>query len=575
MSSLNDEICLVPLKDLGTWCGGGTPSKRQPAYWENGTIPWVSPKDMKVEHIRGAEDSITEKAVKESTTNLLPVGAVLAVTRSGILRHTFPVAVTEVPVTINQDLKALVPKTEVDPNYVAFALRAFSREILNQCSKQGTTVNSIETKELLRFRIPFFPYEQQKRIVAEIEKQFSRIDEAVANLKRVKVNLKRYKAAVLKAAVEGKLTEEWRKQHPDVEPADKLLERILTERRENWQGRGKYKEPSAPDTADLPDLPEGWVMARLGSLPVEVFDGPFGSNLKSSDYVSAGVRVIRLENIGSREFVDGKESFVTEEKYEQLKKHTVRHGDIIFSSFVANETRVVILPDHIKKAINKADCFCIRVSSGAVNKRYLETFLATRTAYEHLVGEIHGATRPRINTSQLKDCQVPIPPVSEQVEIVSKLSAIMSVAEVADAQVDTNLRRADRLRQSILKQAFSGQLAPQDPNDEPASVLLERMRAQPPAPAKAAKEKPAPRRLTKSIAKADPNPATPAHSSLDSILDTILRIMQPGKEYSRAEIADVLGLSSSRWNAAIQELKRRGKLRQMGERSGARYLLIR
>ena len=93
-------------------------------------------------------------------------------------------------------------------------------------------------------------------IVAEIEKQFSRLDEAVANLKRVKANLKRYKAAVLKAAVEGKLTEDWRKHHPDVEPASKLLERILAERRAKWSGKGKYKEPAEPETSDLPAMPE-------------------------------------------------------------------------------------------------------------------------------------------------------------------------------------------------------------------------------------------------------------------------------------------------------------------------------
>ncbi len=107
--------------------------------------------------------------------------------------------------------------------------------------------------------------EKQQEIVREIEKQFSRLDEAVANLKRVKANLKRYKAAVLKAAVEGKLTEEWRKQHPDVEPADKLLERILAERRKA-AGKGKYKEPVGPDTSGLPELPAGWVWASVGQV---------------------------------------------------------------------------------------------------------------------------------------------------------------------------------------------------------------------------------------------------------------------------------------------------------------------
>jgi len=191
---------MSPLNELGTWSGGGTPSKATPAYWESGSIPWVSPKDMKAAWIHDSEDHITLRAISESTANLLPVGSVLLVTRSGILRHTLPVAVTKVSVTVNQDLKALTPKDDILPEYVAWALRAFSRDILNTCSKQGTTVNSLETPRLLRFEIPVAPLDQQKRIVAEIEKQFSRLDEAVANLKRVKAHLRRYKAAVLKGA---------------------------------------------------------------------------------------------------------------------------------------------------------------------------------------------------------------------------------------------------------------------------------------------------------------------------------------------------------------------------------------
>ena len=125
----------------------------------------------------------------------------------------------------------------------------------------GTTRAKLNQKAMRQIPVPLAPPEQQKSIVAEIEKQFSRLDEAVANLKRVKTNLKRYKAAVLKSAVEGKLTKEWRQKNPDVEPADKMLERIFAERREKWQGRGKYKEPVAPNTTDLPELPSGWVWA--------------------------------------------------------------------------------------------------------------------------------------------------------------------------------------------------------------------------------------------------------------------------------------------------------------------------
>ena len=182
---------MVRLRDLGAWAGGNTPSKANAEYWTNGTVPWVSPKDMKVDEITSSQDRVTEAALIDGRVSLVPEGSVLFVTRSGILAHTFPVAVTKLQVTINQDLKALTPKPGVSPKYVAHAVHGASRRILKECSKHGTTVASIETNALLEFEIPMVEFDEQRRIVAEIEKQFSRLDEAVANLKRVKANLKR------------------------------------------------------------------------------------------------------------------------------------------------------------------------------------------------------------------------------------------------------------------------------------------------------------------------------------------------------------------------------------------------
>ncbi len=140
----------------------------QAEYWEKGRIPSVSPKDMKTERITDSEDHITKAAIEESTAKLISAGSVLIVTRSGILSHTLTVAVTTVSVTVNQDLKALTPKERVSPGYVAWALCCFARDMLNTCSKQGTTVNNIEMAALYRFEISVAPFDQQKHIVAEI-----------------------------------------------------------------------------------------------------------------------------------------------------------------------------------------------------------------------------------------------------------------------------------------------------------------------------------------------------------------------------------------------------------------------
>lgn len=190
---------MTRLRDLGRWSGGNTPSKANIEYWTNGTVPWVSPKDMKFDEITRSEDLISQSALAEGRVSLLPTGSVLIVTRSGILSHTLPVAVTKLPVTINQDIKALTLNSGVSAKYVAHALRGSSQRILRQCSKHGTTVASVDTNALLDFEIPMVGSDEQEAVVAELEKQFSRLDEAVANLQRVKANLKRYERATIQS----------------------------------------------------------------------------------------------------------------------------------------------------------------------------------------------------------------------------------------------------------------------------------------------------------------------------------------------------------------------------------------
>ena len=144
------------LADAGAWVGGGTPSKSNESFWV-GHIPWVSPKDMKALIIVDTEDHISEQAVENSAVKVIPSGAVLFVTRSGILAHSFPVATTKVAVTINQDLKAIVPEPVINPEYLGWCLRAFARPILDSCTKDGTTVHSIEVPSLKAFRVPIAP----------------------------------------------------------------------------------------------------------------------------------------------------------------------------------------------------------------------------------------------------------------------------------------------------------------------------------------------------------------------------------------------------------------------------------
>jgi type I restriction enzyme, S subunit len=453
--------------EVGRWFGGGTPSKANPRFWTGGNIPWVSPKDMKVELITDAQDHITEDAVAQSATNLVEAGSVLIVVRSGILQHTLPVAVASRQVALNQDLKAVKPLENIRSDYLALALKAFERDILHTCTKTGTTVQSLELPVFLRFQIPVAPVPEQRRIVAEIEKQFTRLEAGVAALRRVQANLKRYRAAVLKAACEGRLVEnEVRIKNAEggsVETGEQLLKRILTERRRNWQGRGQYKEPAAPDTGKLPPLPEGWTWASPEQLSAadlySLAIGPFGSNLKVSDYTDSGVPLIFVRNVRAGSFTKAKEVFVTENKAAELKAHQVSGGDILVTKMGAPPGDACLYPVAAPTAVITADCIKFRPSPLLPEKRFFVCALNSLIVKPQIADITKGVAQMKVSLGRFEGIALPLPPLAEQTRIVAEVERRLSVVEELESVVTANLQRATRLRQSILQKAFTGNLA--------------------------------------------------------------------------------------------------------------------
>ncbi|TCJ90249.1 restriction endonuclease subunit S [Nocardia alba] len=175
INELIQELCpggvpFEPLSAIGQWYGGGTPSKTKPEYWLDGSIPWVSPKDMGRRIVDSSVDTITEAAIRESATKLVPPTSVAMVVRSSILDHTFPTALVPVPVALNQDMKAVVPRKDVLAAYLAHTLRACGAEILRTTSKSGGSVTSINSPQLLGFRIPVPPLKVQQEIVRVLDR---------------------------------------------------------------------------------------------------------------------------------------------------------------------------------------------------------------------------------------------------------------------------------------------------------------------------------------------------------------------------------------------------------------------
>ena len=335
------------------------------------------------------------------------------------------------------------------------------------------------------YPFPLPPLPEQRRIVAAIERHFSRLDAAVAALRRAQANLARYRASVLKAGCEGELvpTEAHlaKSERRDYEPADRLLARILAERRARWQAQAKpgrkYKEPVAPDTSNLPELPEGWVWATVEQV---ILKSPQNGIYKPKHQYGNGVPVLRIDDY--QDFhVKGRE---------QLQRMNVTTAELDTYGLTANELvinrvnspshlgKILLVPDFLLPAVFESNMMRVRPSNEVVPS-FLTCYLRSSAGRERLTARAKWAVnQASINQPDVCMTPVPIPPLAEQRRIVAEVERRLSAIQQAEAAVEANRARAERLRQSILKQAFSGKLVPQDPNDEPASALLDRIRAE-------------------------------------------------------------------------------------------------
>ncbi len=307
---------------------------------------------------------------------------------------------------------------------------------------------------LRQLSVPLPPPAKQDEIVAEIEKQFSRLDEAVANLKRVKANLKRYKAAVLKAAVEGRLVETEaeiaRREGRSYETGAQLLQRILETRRSQWKGKGKYKEPAAPDTTDLPELPEGWMWASVDQLVAHLTDGDH----QAPPQTDQGIPFLVIGNVRSGEIDFSDTRFVGEAYYKSLDpSRQPRIGDLLYT---------LVGSYGIPVRVTTEKPFCIQRHMAILRPHehspmsYLTVAMGSDNVFKQATAVATGTAQLTVPLAGLRRIATPLPPISEQERIVAEVERRLTLLCATEAQVEANLQRAQLLRQSVLSKAFTG-----------------------------------------------------------------------------------------------------------------------
>jgi type I restriction enzyme S subunit len=471
------------IQDVATTATGGTPSRTVKEYF-GGSIPWVKSGELGDGHVYETEETLSELGLASSNAKLFPNGTLCIALYGATVGK---LGILEVDAATNQAVCGIFLPPTINRDFVFHYLASIRHRLIEQ--GKGGAQSNISNGLVRQTWIPIAPENEQRRIVAKIEELFSDLDAGVAALMRAKANLKRYRASVLKAAVEGHLTAAWRAEHLGTETASTLLARILTQRRQKWEAdqlakftaagksppknwKDKYPEPSPPDTTNLPQLPKGWCWTSVEQLGDVQLGRQRSPKNRSDKYPTKYVRAANLTEAG----LDLSDVMDMEFLPHELDTYCLHRGDVLLSEASGS-------PDQVGKPVvwnGEIECCCfqntvIRLRPVGLLSEY--ALVVFRYYYRSkLFAKVSaGVGINHLSANKFSALPFPLAPLAEQSQIAGEAERQLSLIEVAEIQVEHGLLRAARLRQSILKQAFEGKLVPQDPADEPASVLLARL----------------------------------------------------------------------------------------------------
>jgi type I restriction enzyme, S subunit len=410
------------------------------------------------------------------------------------------------PGIINPRLvKLSLEKKVVFSQYIKKYLESSTTRKYFSMFSHGGTMDILNLKILKSLPIPLPPLNEQRRIVSTIEQLTDRSHKARAALEDVPKLIAQFRQSVLAAAFRGDLTADWREKNPDVEPASELLERIKIDRRKRWeeaelekmraQGKepkdDKWKEKNNPtnqrgarhkvaginaEKFRLDDIPESWQLVRLS----EIIDLQPGYAFKSTWFTTKGIRLLRGTNIvpgGTRwdEVV-----FLPESEAQKFNEYSLDSGDIVIAMdrpVISSGLKVTVIGNSDLPALLLQRVGRFKIENN-IHADYVFHFLNSPLFFSHIQDQATGTQLPHISKNDIESVLIPLPPYSEQLQVIQQLNSVYNqnnyVREFSN-QCLTDLEQLDR---SILAKAFRGELVPQDPNDEPAAVLLERIRAE-------------------------------------------------------------------------------------------------
>jgi type I restriction enzyme S subunit len=397
-------------------------------------------------------------------------------------------------------LKALLPK------YLAYLIQR--REAQSAIDRMKTGISdsglNLTHDRFARLRVPIAPLREQHRIVTKVEELFSELDASAENLTRARAQLRTYRHALLKAAFEGKLTADWRAANADKLDAPKaLLARIRAAREAifaqamktweaalaEWQTQKQVGDrPSRPRRTPDPEPPTAHQRANMTTLPtswqwLQIADFAFVTKLAGFEYTkyvkydeAGDLPVIKAENAGPPGFRETNYSFVRSDMIAMLRRSVLRGGDLLMVFVGAGTGNVGVVPND-RLFFLGPNIGMIRIEAEGIVTRFVELFLQSPLGSELKLSTVKAVAQPSLSMETIRQISIPMPSTKEQLQIVAVLDQRLLAVDRGEAEISEALARILALRQSILKHAFSGNLVPQDPSDEPAGAVLARLRA--------------------------------------------------------------------------------------------------
>lgn len=486
MSGLPAGWVETTLGDFVVWGSGGTPSRSEAEYF-GGTIPWVTISDLNDGIVTTTHNSITDVAVQNSSAKYVEPFSVMIALYGSIGK----LGIAGTKLTTNQAIAYGLPNESFFSYKYLFYLLSCNKEKL-LAAGAGVTQKNIYLSDLKAFGFQLAPRAEQTRIVAKLDALLTELDAGVAQLKAAQKKLVQYRQSLLKAAVEGTLTAEWRTQQTQPQETGKqLLERILTERRSRWQAKqlakfaaqgkpppkdwqSKYPEPVQPDTSELPALPQGWVWASVDQL-AHVGTGVTPLRSKPA-YFEQGLTPWLTSGALNDEYVSSAHEKVSDLALKECRLEVYPVGSLLVAMYGEGKTRGKCSELLIPAAINQAIAALVLEGVAEACKNYLKLFLLR--SYENMREQAAGGVQPNLNLLIVRSIAVPLAPALEQKSIIEYIQTALEQVVLQKNALDTALKQSAAQRKNILKAAFAGELVPQDPSDEPAGTLLARIAAQ-------------------------------------------------------------------------------------------------